>query len=126
MERDGRTLYAVVMGSDPPGGHFEDSAALLDHGFEDYWSIELVVNGTTSQDPFDDLDTGEGALAAEASGHALVHLGSSGLLGFERVEEEQVVTPDGDVPAPVVPTSTSTLPDAGSALRWFFGGGPDG
>lgn len=34
-ERDGRRLLVVVMGSEGVGGHFADSAALLDYGFSE-------------------------------------------------------------------------------------------
>jgi serine-type D-Ala-D-Ala carboxypeptidase (penicillin-binding protein 5/6) len=42
--RDGRTLYAVVLGSDQrtATAHFSDVAALLDHGFEAYRRAEPV------------------------------------------------------------------------------------
>lgn len=50
-ERDGRTIYAVVMGSEGEGAHFRDAAALLDfgfggHGFVDAVSGDAVFDGT--------------------------------------------------------------------------------
>ena len=41
-ERDGRRLYAVVMGSDD---HFADAAALLTYGFRSFGMFQLVVAG---------------------------------------------------------------------------------
>lgn len=58
--RDGRTLYAAVLGSEDS---FADGAALLDHGFEDYRLVEI--------DPDDPLaeyrwaDASVGLLAAD-------------------------------------------------------------
>ena len=123
-ERDGRMLYAVVMGSDPPGGHFADATALLDHGFEDFRMLELVMEGSSTPDPLDGLDTGQGALAREAAAHALVHLGAAGLLGIEAPETEPVEEPESEPP----PTATTTppLPGPGEVLRWFFGEDSDG
>jgi serine-type D-Ala-D-Ala carboxypeptidase (penicillin-binding protein 5/6) len=49
--RDGRELVAVVLASDEDPARFQDAAALLDHGFEDYRSetmstaIHLLVGG---------------------------------------------------------------------------------
>ncbi|UCG39955.1 MAG: D-alanyl-D-alanine carboxypeptidase [Acidimicrobiia bacterium] len=40
--RDGRTLYAVVLGSE---AHFADTAALLDHGFDDFRIYSAVAAG---------------------------------------------------------------------------------
>jgi serine-type D-Ala-D-Ala carboxypeptidase (penicillin-binding protein 5/6) len=46
--REGRTLYAVVLGSDQrtATAHFSDAAALLDHGFEAYRRAEPVPDET--------------------------------------------------------------------------------
>jgi serine-type D-Ala-D-Ala carboxypeptidase (penicillin-binding protein 5/6) len=45
--RDGRTLYAVVLGSDAssPTTHFRDVTALLDHGFEAFRRAEPLADG---------------------------------------------------------------------------------
>jgi len=44
-ERDGRLLYAVVMGSATLDGRFADAAALLDYGFSEFGVVELIVAG---------------------------------------------------------------------------------
>ncbi len=41
-ERDGRRLYAVVLGSDD---HFADASALLDYGFSEFSLVTLVASG---------------------------------------------------------------------------------
>ncbi|NND85008.1 MAG: D-alanyl-D-alanine carboxypeptidase [Acidimicrobiia bacterium] len=41
--RNGRTLYAVVLGSE---AHFADTTALLDHGFDDFRIYSAVAAGT--------------------------------------------------------------------------------
>jgi serine-type D-Ala-D-Ala carboxypeptidase (penicillin-binding protein 5/6) len=45
-ERDGRTLFTVVMGSEGQRGHFEDATSLLDWGFERFRSVAMVGAGT--------------------------------------------------------------------------------
>lgn len=44
-ERDGRRIYAVVMGSRGVGGHFKDATTLLDFGFESFGLIPVVLGG---------------------------------------------------------------------------------
>ncbi len=41
-ERDGRRIYAVVMGSED---HFADAAALMTHGFRSFGMFQLIVAG---------------------------------------------------------------------------------
>ena len=61
-ERDGRRLYAVVLGSD---GHFEDASALLDYGFSEFSIVTLVARGDegTTRRVFGRVD---GAVASES------------------------------------------------------------
>lgn len=68
-ERDGRRLYAVVMGSAGPGGHFSDATRLLDYGFEQARVRPLAVT-----------NTGAERRAAEARVEVLTWLGAAGLL----------------------------------------------
>ncbi len=44
-ERDGRTLYAIVMGSPTVDRRFADAAALLDYGFSEFGVVEVIVAG---------------------------------------------------------------------------------
>lgn len=43
--RDGRTLFAVVMGSEGERAHFADAETLLDWGFERFRSVAIVAAG---------------------------------------------------------------------------------
>ena len=71
-ERQGRRLYAVVMGSTGDGNHFRDAATLLDYGFNRLALIPAVASGSPLPRP---------APTAEDSTVAfLVHLASAGLL----------------------------------------------
>jgi D-alanyl-D-alanine carboxypeptidase (penicillin-binding protein 5/6) len=44
-ERDGRMLYAIVMGSVTVDRRFADAAALLDYGFSEFGVVEVIVAG---------------------------------------------------------------------------------
>lgn len=44
--REGRTLFAVVMGSDGQRAHFRDAETLLDWGFERFRSVALVTTAS--------------------------------------------------------------------------------
>lgn len=44
--RDGRTLFAVVMGSEGERAHFADASRLLDWGFEHFKPVAMVSSGT--------------------------------------------------------------------------------
>lgn len=49
-QRNGRTLFTVVMGSSGAGGHFKDAAALMTWGF-DHFGQMAVAAGTSRYDP---------------------------------------------------------------------------
>lgn len=96
-EREGRRLFAVVMGSEGAGGHFVDAEELLDFGFE-----RARIPTTVST-----IDA-DGPLARAAKGEAIAWLGLSDLL----------VSPAE--PAPVVVT-VSRVPESADwrdALGW--------
>lgn len=44
--RDGRTLFAVVMGSEGERAHFADASRLLDWGFERFKGVAMVSSGS--------------------------------------------------------------------------------
>ncbi len=69
-ERDGRRLYAVVMGSEGPGAHFADASALLDYGFEQLGLVPTLMAGRLP------VSHADGELMAEAAFEALAHTGS--------------------------------------------------
>ena len=68
-EREGRRLYAVVMGSEGAGGHFLDATHLLDYGF-----------GKAIVPPVKAATAASTRLAAEARIETLAWLGAAGLL----------------------------------------------
>ena len=68
-EREGRRLFAVVMGSEGAGGHFVDADVLLDYGFD-----EARIPTTVSE-----IDL-NGPLGLRARGEAIGWLAASDLL----------------------------------------------
>lgn len=88
--REGRTIFAVVMGSEGRRGHFEDAATLLDWGFERFRSVALV--GAGSYEPPEPVRLVEAEPEPEPEP--------------EPVIETLVRSPDGD------------LPHLGDALGW--------
>ena len=96
-ERDGRRLYAVVLGSDGERAHFADATALFDYGFEElsYYGDAVVgtpyvaLKGRHSPDP----------LVALGNIESYVHLASQGLM-LER-PTPMVDTPEPE-PLPIV------------------------
>lgn len=77
-ERDGRRLYAVVLGSDGDRAHFADVTELFDYGFEELGffgdastgSPYIAINGRQSPDPIVSLGNME----------TFVHLAGQGLM----------------------------------------------
>lgn len=114
-EREGRRLYVVVMGSDGPGAHFADAAALLDHGFEDLRIVDTITRGS----PFRLASAAtDPDLVAEAAVHTLMFV--STLRATPAEVAEPVIEPQ---PAEI---STAELPGPADALGWLLGGLFDG
>ena len=109
-ERDGRRLWAVVMGADGPGAHFAAAAALFDHGFERLRIIDTIGRGT----PF---RLGTRTLDPEVT--ALARLHTLSLLADLRRPTETVeeVTDPVEVPPEII---AADLPGPAEALRWFY------
>jgi D-alanyl-D-alanine carboxypeptidase len=105
-ERDGRVIYAVVMGSEGPGAHFADAAALLDYGFEGHELVRAVAGETVSDG---------GALRRTALLESQFHIAS--LLARPQVSEA--------APAVATMSDPPTLPGIVDAFRWLFGGRAD-
>ena len=113
-ERDGRRIWVVVMGSDGPGAHFADAAALLDYAFEDLRVIDTITKGT----PFRLVSNGVTEdLTALARLHTLLFVNS-----LEPLALPEPAAPESD-PAVVL---TADLPGPADALLWLFGGSPGG
>ncbi|MEA1903194.1 MAG: D-alanyl-D-alanine carboxypeptidase family protein [Actinomycetota bacterium] len=77
-ERDGRRLYAVVLGSDGSRAHFADATALFDYGF-----TQLRIVGTVaSQIPYASVQgrVSPSPLVATANIETFVHLAGQGLV----------------------------------------------
>lgn len=95
-ERKGRTLFAVVMGSEAPGGHFEDAEALLDWGYSVFRPVEVI---------------------SEAAAYVPSE-------PVRQVEADPDVQPEDEEepPPPVIVTTVrspaGTPPDLGGALGW--------
>jgi serine-type D-Ala-D-Ala carboxypeptidase (penicillin-binding protein 5/6) len=129
-ERDGRRIYAVVLGSEGPEAHFTDAAALLDYGFESFGVVPLIIEG----ERYGLLRSGEvsGPLLAAGTVEAFVHIAATGMLAPQLALSEGepvLVVPDSDGAAddmvPVTAEPGPPLPGTAEALGWFrnwFGG----
>jgi serine-type D-Ala-D-Ala carboxypeptidase (penicillin-binding protein 5/6) len=122
-ERDGRRLYAVVMGSGGRGGHFDDAAALLDYGFDAFGVVPVIAAG----EPYATLRTSVVAerLEAVASVEVLVHLAGVGLLDPPSLavdSDRAVLTATGPADEQVVVElgrpQGAALPGLAEAVDW--------
>ena len=114
-ERDGRRIWVVVMGSEGPGAHFADAAALLDHGFEDLRIVDTISRGTPFRLPTAEVDA---SITAKARLHALALVGVLAAAA-PPAEEPVVAAPLPDVLIPDVPGPLE-------ALGWLFDGASSG
>ncbi|HEY5684735.1 MAG TPA: D-alanyl-D-alanine carboxypeptidase family protein [Acidimicrobiia bacterium] len=111
-ERDGRRLYAVVMGSEGEGGHFEDARRLLDYGFDQLRVVPAVTQGAS----FRLVDSAEvDQMTAQAGLETLIHTAAMARTGL-LPEPPAVETPE------VVALSSRQLPDLASAFGWLLEG----
>ena len=109
-ERDGRRLWAVVMGADGPGAHFSDAARLLDHGFERLRIVDTIGRGT----PF---RLGTGTLDPEVTALARLHtLSLLAALQTPPDTVEEVAAPVEAAPEVIA----AELPGPVDALRWLY------
>lgn len=93
-EREGRRLYAVVLGSDGTRAHLDDARRLFDYGFEDLGVYGTLATGNPYVTRFDQPEPGP--LVTAARMEAMVHLGATGLM-------QQPPAPRDTAPAPVPP-----------------------
>lgn len=103
-ERQGRRLYAVVMGSEGEGGHFRDAAKLLEYGFDRLALVPAAASGSplprftlTPEDSTMDF---------------LVHLASAGLLTGTPPPSPEAVRVE------LSPPSARQLPGFEDAWEW--------
>jgi D-alanyl-D-alanine carboxypeptidase len=117
-ERDGRRLYAVVMGSEGGRAHFADASALLDYGFDEYGLVSLVSAGVSYGTYLEGDRSVE--LVATADVEALAPVAAAGRL----VPEVEVAGGDpvivvADEEIPVEPIEEERLPGWLAALKWI-------
>jgi D-alanyl-D-alanine carboxypeptidase len=107
-ERNGHTLFVVVMGTNGSGGHFSDAATLLDYGFGVTRPLHHNVDSTMTVL----FDGSPSALLAEAMVETLVFLNAGALL---RPADEIFAT------APVETTRNwdEPLPNLQDGLTWM-------
>ncbi len=120
-ERDGRRLYAVVMGSDQ---HFADASALLDYGFDNFRLMSVMTAGSTHEgyegiaEIPERVDAPTGPLpvvpsVVEYAVFPFVEGGRAFLITTaDGVEVERVL---------VQPAASEPLPTLGEALGWLLG-----
>lgn len=117
-ERDGRRLYAVVMGSEGGRAHFDDAAALLDYGFDEYGLVSLVSAGV-AYGTYLEGDRSVEVVATEDV-EALAPVAAAGALVPE-VEvaggDPVLVVAEGEYP--VEPIEEEELPGWMAALEWI-------
>jgi D-alanyl-D-alanine carboxypeptidase (penicillin-binding protein 5/6) len=106
-ERDDRTIYVVVMGSEGVGAHFADAEALLDYGFGGHELVRAVAGESV----FDG-----GALRRTALLESQFHIAA--LLARPRFSE--AAPPVANISEPAV------LPGMVEAFGWLFGGNQSG
>jgi D-alanyl-D-alanine carboxypeptidase len=116
--RDGRRLYAVVLGSEGRRAHFADAGALLDYGFG-----QLGIHGTLSTtNPYVSLQerVSPGPIYAETNLETFVHLAGQGLM----TSPPSPSTPIPDVepiPVTVVERRPEDAPDGVlSAINYWW------
>lgn len=103
-EREGRTIYAVVMGSEGPRQHFADAGALLDFGFAGHGLVR-AVNG--------DLVTDGSRLERLARLEAVLHVASFAA----GAQQASTIGPA----TPAVVEVTDPLPSLSDAWLWLLG-----
>jgi D-alanyl-D-alanine carboxypeptidase len=104
-EREGRRLYAVLLGSDGDRAHFTDATALFDYGFEQLGFFGDVstgapyaaIQGRTSPDPMDSL----------ANMETYLHLAGQGLMLDSPAPIRELPEPE---PPPIVEVTRKPSP----------------
>jgi D-alanyl-D-alanine carboxypeptidase len=114
-ERDGRELFAVVLGSQGQRAHFADARALFDHGFVRLESYGLLAGLPASPS----MPVVNPSPTLTASGlESLMHVAGEGLLQVEVIDDPI------DIPPPPVPVTEriAETPDEGfwGAVGFWF------
>lgn len=123
-ERDGRTLYAVVMGSVTVERRFADAIALLDYGFSEFGVVEVIVAGVDyARRRLPDEATAEEAAATETvslfanrDNAELIELtpafDGDGAVVIASIGDEELAR------VPLETTSAADLPELSEAFAW--------
>lgn len=117
-ERQGRRLYAVVLGSDGSRAHFADARALFDHGFDDLGVYGAVAMRTPYVTRWPTLSPGPLELAARFE--TMTHLAATGLMSSppeSRVSAPEPVPPPVETVVRQPEDDPKTLSDA--LMFWF-------
>ncbi len=116
--RQGRTIYAIVMGSDQ---HFADATALMDYGFDNFRLMSVV----TAANAFPPTRAPEGVAAPDPA-IAVLPVSPSGAVSLEPTilhgSPFLLTLIDGVESGRVGPQQMSTpvLPTPADAFRWFL------
>lgn len=120
-ERDGRRLYAVVMGSDQ---HFADAAALLDYGFDKFRLMSVMTAGATHEGYEGISDIPEPIVDEVVPVPVVIPVVEYAVVPTVQGGRAYLVTTaDGvEVERIIVETSDKEpLPNFGGALEWLLG-----
>lgn len=119
-ERDGRSVYAIVLGSEGRRAHFADAQLLLDYAFDDMPYYQMVSSGEPYHTPQPQNDPGPLVVAQNAE--ALVHLAGEGLFTDPPAPVGGEPLPE---PTPVVEVARAPDPGPdsfwGAITFWFSG-----
>ncbi len=123
-ERDGRRLYAVVLGSDGERAHFADAEALFDYGFEDLSYFGHLTTGTpyvaTKERP------AAQPLVVQADMEAYMHLAGHGLMLADPAPVTETPQPEAppmiEVTRTAGPAPTTVMDAMGFWIGRAFGG----
>lgn len=110
-ERDGRRLYAVVLGSEGERAHLNDARSLFDYGFDDLGMYGILATGNEYVARY--RSPGPGPLTTAASIESLLHLGASGLLTTPPASRADAPEP---VPPPVEEVVREADPGPGTLM----------
>ncbi len=117
-ERNGRRIYAVVMGSEGIQGHFRDAEVLLDYAFNDFGVFQMVQQGVTLV-TIRTAGTELPVISGETvSAFSHVNTNPDDLIDFSVVDDAPVITLV-DHTTELEPFSEPDLPGLGNAFGWW-------
>ena len=117
-EREGRRLYAVVLGSPENFGHFIDARALLDYGFRDLGFYGDALTGSEYEASMARVDPDH--LVAMSQVETYLHLAGQGLMLEHPTPLVEIPQPE---PPPIVEVSREpqgTATSVGDTLMFWL------